>query len=198
MKRSIVVVTKPFMSYLLKFLLTFCILYYGTIAMIGLVSPGGYYCAFADRYLDYVSGLRWALLHLSKLQLQAFGYDVYLKDIYTIKMRNGSGVHVGYDCIGYGVMIFWFAFIYANKGSFIKKAKWAIGGLLIIWVVNICRISLMLISINEKWSSPFNLDNHTLFNIAAYTVIFTMIYFFDRNEKKNGQNTEGINKTVRG
>ena len=169
---------------MLKFLLTFCILYYGTIAMIGITSPGGWYSAFADKYLDYVSGLRWLLLHSSMFLLKVLGYSIFLKDVYTIKLQNGLGVHVGYDCIGYGVMIFWFAFIYANKGSFIKKAKWAIGGLLIIWLVNVIRISLMLISINQKWISPFNLDNHTLFNIAAYTVIFTMIYFFDRAEKK--------------
>jgi len=174
----------PFIRYLLKFLLTFCVLYYGTIAMIGITSPGGWYLAFADKYLDYVSGLRWMLLHSSMFLLRLLGYDIFLKDIYTIKLQNGLGVHVGYDCIGYGVMIFWFAFIFANSGNFIKKAKWMTAGLLIIWIVNVLRISLMVVALNKNWSSPFNLDNHTLFNIVAYIVIFTMIYLFDRAEKK--------------
>ena len=172
-----------FFRYLLKFILAFCILYYGTIAMIGVTSPQGFYSAFADDYLDYVSLLRWVLLHSSKLLLNLMGYQVYLKDIYTIKLQNGLGVHVGYDCIGYGVMIFWVAFIFANEGSFSKKLKWMAGGLLLIWIVNVLRISMMLLSINHNWSSPFDLDNHTLFNIAAYTVMFTMIYFFDRSKK---------------
>jgi exosortase/archaeosortase family protein len=183
----------PFTRYLLRFLLTFCVLYYGTIAMIGITSPGGWYLGFADHYLDYVSGLRWLLLHSSKLLLQLFGYDIYLKDIFTIKLQNGLGVHVGYDCIGYGVMIFWIAFIYANSGSVIKKAKWMLGGLLLIWIVNVLRISLMVVALNKNWSSPFNLDNHTLFNIVAYIVIFSMIYLFDRAEKKQaGRNEEAL------
>ena len=169
---------------MLKFLLSFCILYYGTIAWIGITAPGGYYSPFAAHYLNYVSALRWLLLHTSKLLLQLIGFNVYLKDIYTIKLQNGLGVHVGYDCIGYGVMIFWIAFIFANKGSFIKKIKWMTGGIFIILIVNVLRISLMVIAINQKWPNVFNMDNHTWFNIAAYSVIFIMIYLFDRAEKK--------------
>ena len=44
-------------------------------------------------------------------------------------------------------------------------------------------IFLMLIAVNKKWPSLFNLDNHTVFNIVAYAIIFTMIYLFDRSEK---------------
>ena len=152
--------------------------------MIGITSPVGYYSSFADKYLNYVSLLRWGLLHSSKLLLQVTGFTIYLKDIYTIKLQNGLGVHVGYDCIGYGVMIFWLAFIFANKGSLIKKIKWIMAGLLVIWIVNVLRISLMVIAVNQKWPLFLNMDNHTWFNIAAYTVIFTMIYLFDRSQKK--------------
>ena len=188
---------KPFTIYLLKFILSFCILYYGTIAFIGITSPGGYYSPFADRYLNYVSGLRYFLLHSSKLILEFFGYNIYLKDVYTIRLQNGNGVHVGYDCIGYGVLFFWVAFIYANSVSTSKKIKWLFSGLLIIWMVNVIRIVLMLLSVNYNWPSPFNLNNHTWFNIAAYAVIFTMIYLFDRSEKNNiftkTSNTQGPN-----
>lgn len=152
--------------------------------MIGLTSPGGYYSIFADRYLNYVAVLRGLLLHSAKSLLLILGYPVYLKDIYTIKLQNGLGVHVGYDCIGYGVMIFWLAFIIANSGSLMKKIKWIIAGLLLIWIINVLRISLLVVALNEKWSSPFDLDNHTLFNIVAYIAIFSMIYLFDRAEKK--------------
>ncbi|MBL0358820.1 MAG: archaeosortase/exosortase family protein [Chitinophagaceae bacterium] len=182
---------KDFIIYLLKFLLTFCVLYYGTIAMIGITSEGGFYSPFAASYLDYVSLLRSMLLHSSMALLHLIDYKVYLKDIYTIKLENGLGVHIGYDCIGYGVMFFWVAFIFANKGSLIKKLKWMAGGLLLIWIVNVLRISLMVFAVNEKWKTPLGLDNHTLFNIAAYTVIFTMIYMFDRAEKKEALADEG-------
>ena len=42
----------------------------------------------------------------------------------------------------------------------------------------------MLVAVNGHWQSPFNLDNHTWFNIAAYTAIFIMIWFFDRSQNK--------------
>ena len=177
--------SKEFVKYLIKFVLTFCMLYYGTIALIGITSPGGYYMPFAAKYLDYVSGLRFLLLHSSKWMLSLIGYDIYLKDIYTIKLANGSGVHVGYDCIGYGVLFFWVAFIYANNVPAAKKIRWMLGGIACIWIVNVIRISLMLIAVNNKWKPVFNLDNHTWFNIAAYTVIFTMIYLFDQSEKRS-------------
>jgi exosortase/archaeosortase family protein len=173
-----------FLLYLLKFLATFCLLYYGTLALIGITAQGGYYSPFAARYLNYVAALRALLLNCTRQLLHVFGFNTYLKDIYTIKLQNGLGVHIGYDCIGYGVMIFWVSFIFANNGSWISKAKWITGGLVAIWFVNVGRIALLLVAINKKWPSPFNLDNHTLFNIVAYTVIFSMIYLFDRLQKQ--------------
>jgi exosortase/archaeosortase family protein len=181
---------KKFLLFLAKFLLSFCILFYGSIAMIGITAPGGYYFPFAHSYLDYVSGLRWLLLNGAAGLLQLMGFDIYLKDIYTIKLQNGSGVHVGYDCIGYGVMAFWAAFIFANPLSFKRKLQWMVGGLLLIFVINVFRISLMLMAVNRHWKSPFNLDNHTWFNIAAYMTIFTMMWFFDRSQKKHEQVAE--------
>lgn len=174
-----------FLKFLLKFLAYFCILYYGTIAVIGITSPEGFYSFFADHYLNYVSWLRWTLLHASLLLLKFFGVAVYLKDAYTIRMQNGVGVHVGYDCIGYGVMIFWLAFIVANDLKLSSKIKWIIGGLLMIWILNVSRISLMLIAVNQHWKSPFGFDNHTWFNLVAYLAIFTMMYFFDVAQKKH-------------
>ena len=144
------------------------------------------------RYLNYVAALRWLLLHGAKLFLELLGYSIYLKDVYTIRIQSGLGVHVGYDCIGYGVMFFWLAFIVANKGSFAKKIKWVGIGLLIIWLVNVWRIALMVIAVNDHWPSLLNLDNHGWFNIAAYTVIFCMIYLFDRSQNKEATiGTEG-------
>lgn len=174
---------KKFTRYVLVFIFIFCMLYYCTIAMIGLTTKGGYYNEFAATYLNYIAGLRWILLHSSKLLLHSIGFDVYLKDVYTIRQVNGAGVHVGYDCIGYGVMFFWIAFIIANTGTVFSKLKWISGGLLIIECINILRISLMVIAVNKKWLLPFKLDNHTLYNIVAYLVVFSMIYFFDKVNK---------------
>ena len=174
---------KGFGLYMLKFLSFFCIAYYGTIGLIGICTPGGYYVPFVQKYLDYVSLLRSLLLHSTKAMLSLFGYATYMPDIFSLRMRGGRGVHIGYDCIGYGVLIFWWAFVFANKGNWKNKILWIFGGSLLIWSINVIRVSMLLISINENRPLPFNLDHHTLFNIAAYAMIFVLIYFFDRMQR---------------
>jgi len=176
---------QSFIKYLAKFILSFCVLYYGTIAFIGISSPGGYYVDFLNKYLNYVTWLRAGLLYSSTFVLDLFQYQVYLPDMYTIKLQNGRGVHIGYDCIGYGVLFFWIAFVFANTIPFASKVKWMAGGVLIIWMINVARVCLLLVAVNNNWKSPFNFDNHTWFNIVAYAAIFTMIYFFDVAYKKH-------------
>ena len=180
-----------FLIYLLKFILSFCILYYGTIAFIGISSPGGYYVSFADKYINYVAWLRAALLYCSQFALQLLDFKISLPDPYTIKIQNGNGVHIGYDCIGYGVLFFWIAFVFANAIPLVNKIKWMVGGVLLIWLINVARICLLVVAVNQQWRSPFNFDNHTWFNIVAYMAIFTMIYFFDVAYKKH--RTEDVN-----
>jgi exosortase/archaeosortase family protein len=172
---------KGFVQYLLKFIIAFCILYFGTLGVIGLCAPGGYYSSFVHNYLDYVSLLRSSLLHGSKLFLSLLGYKSDISSIYIIRLDGGKGIRMVYSCIGYGIMSFWGAFVFANKGTWIKKLKWIVAGWLIIWCINVTRISLLILAINKNWAVPFNLDHHTLFNIAAYTAIFILIYFFDRS-----------------
>lgn len=172
-------------NYLLKFIICFCIFYYGSLAVIGLSSPGGYYSSFIHDYLDYIAGLRFAILYCSKLLLAIFGYNTFIDKVYTLRIHGGHGVHLVYSCIGFGIMSFWIAFVFANKVRWQKKVKWILVGLVLIFIINVMRISLLLIAVNNKWGNSLNLDNHTLFNIAAYILIFIMIYLFDRSEKKD-------------
>jgi exosortase/archaeosortase family protein len=139
-----------------------------------------FYLYAIDKYFNYIKLLRWLLLHCALWLLQLFGYKAYLHDAFTIRLQGGRGVHVVYECIGYGVMIFWIAFVFANKGNFIKKIKWIAGGLLLIWTINVVRISLMLVAVNNNWPTLLNLDNHAWFNIAAYTAILLLIFLFDK------------------
>ena len=173
-----------FLKYFFKFVIIFCIFYFGTIAIIGLAAPGGYYVAFIDHYFNYISWLRSSLLYAARAIVFIAGFETYVWNIYTLRIQNGRGVHIGFDCLGYGVLSFWAAFIIANKGSWIKKAKWIAGGFFLIWMINVLRISFLLIAINKHWAMPLGLDHHTWFNIAAYSCIFILIYFFARSDKQ--------------
>lgn len=170
-------------GYILKFIGAFSILYFGTKAVIGLTVPGGYYSPFVASYLDYPSLLRHSLLNGTRLMVSIGGFKTYFPDAYHINIQNGYGVRLVYACLGYGLLSFWLAFIFANRGNFLKKLKWMIAGGFLIWLINVSRISLVLIASNQNWALPISLEHHTLFNIIVYAFIFLMIWLFQRSEK---------------
>ena len=184
-----------FKKFVIKFLLSFTIMYFGSYAIIGISAPGGYYSEFVANYLDYVSAIKLTLMHGSKFLLSFFGIETKFAGSDHIKFINGRGVFISYDCVGFGVFSFWIAFVIANKISIRKKIFWLFGGIFLLWIINVTRISLFLVAINKKWNMPLGIDHHTWFNIASYIAIFIMIYFFDRSSNHNLFNNK---KTIRG
>ena len=179
------ILSRPVIIYFLKFAGAFCLLYFGTLAIIGLSAPGGYYSPFISKYLNYVEWLRMSLLVSSKLFLSFLGYSSFIKGEYILQLNEGAAIKMVYKCAGYGVMSFWSAFIIANTGSLFTKIKWIFLGLITIWLINILRISLLLIALQKKWDIPLGFDHHTWFNIFSYLYIFILIYFYDKSQKSN-------------
>ena len=175
---------RTFIVYLLKFGLAFCFFYFGTLAVIGLSAPEGYYSSFVAHYLNYIDWLRSSILYASRGLLSLLGYHSYVRDKYVLALDSGISIRMVYTCLGYGVMSFWGAFIIANQGSWKAKLKWILFGWLMIWCINVIRISLLLIVLTKHLSSPFGFDNHTWFNIASYILIFGLIYFYHTFQKK--------------
>jgi len=169
-----------FLIYLLKFAGIFCLCYFGTLAMIGLAAPGGYYSPFIAKYLDYVSWIKMSLIHATGFILSVFNIHTQIEPGFLIRFVHGRGVIIAMDCVGYGVYSFWIAFVAANKGNFSKKLVWIICGVLGLWFINVIRITLFLTSINKGWPMPLGIDHHTWFNIFAYGLIFLMIWMYDR------------------
>lgn len=161
--------------------------YFGTLAIIGLSSPDNFYSSFVAAYLNFIAPLRYSLLRGASMLLAAFGYSSSLKDDYTILLNSGEGVRMVYSCIGYGVMSFWTAFVFANRGGWKKKAVWILIGLFALWIINVWRIALLLMTMKKRLAFPLGWDHHTWFNIAAYLLIFAMIYFYDRSFGKSNE-----------
>lgn len=136
------------------------------------------------RYLDFIPAFRNSLLQSSKYFLQLFGYEAYQPDHIHLSLAGSRSVQLVYSCLGYGVMSFWLAFVFANNGSWKKKAAWMLGGSVVLYIINVVRISLTLLGNSKKWHWPFGWDNHTWFNIAAYGAIFLMIWLYDRGGRR--------------
>lgn len=176
----------PFVIYLLKFTVIFCVLYFGTLVMIGLAAPVGWYSPFVEHHLDYVSWLKNSLTSGSKFILQLFSIPTNKEPGFVLAYPGGKGVIIAYDCVGYGVYSFWIAFVAANKGTVRRKFAWISGGLLALWFINVVRITLVLVAINKGWPMPLGIDHHTWFTLCAYLLIFLMIWLYDRGMKKGG------------
>ncbi len=176
---------KKIWVYLLKFAGVFCGCYFGTLLIIGLAAPGNYYSPFIAKYADYVSQVKLSLMAGTGFVLSLFNIKTHIEPGFLIRVTGGRGVFIAMDCVGYGVYSFWTAFVIANSGKFVKKLIWIIGGLLALWLVNVIRISLFLVAINKGWPMPLGIDHHTWFTIAAYLLIFLLIWLYDRSFKQN-------------
>ncbi len=171
---------KNFIFFIIKFLSFFLFFYYLTLLVIGLASPGGYYSSFIENYFDYVKWLRISLIKGASVIAYFFGYTTVIEPGYLLRVIHARGVIVSYNCVGYGVMSFWMAFVFASQNNWIKKLLWSIIGVITIWIINITRIGLFLVSINKGWDMPLHIDHHTWFTLIAYSAILGLIFFYDR------------------
>jgi exosortase/archaeosortase family protein len=186
-------VQNQFIQYVIRFLLIFSILYFGTEALIAATAPGGLYLEFIDKHLNYVAWLRKGLLMGSKGLLSIFGIHSEIEGKYLLRMENGNAVRLVYSCLGYGLMSFWAAFVIANSVRVKKSIYWILIGCLLITFINICRISLLLVAVNRHWEIPLRVDHHTLFNIFAYILILLLMYFFHKNSKIQSNGGQALN-----
>ena len=176
---------KPLISFIIKFLLIFLLLYLGTKLIIGLTYKEGLYVKFIDEYFNYVSWIKKSLMYGAQMVAKLLGYTAIKEENYTIRILKGRGVIISQGCVGYGVMSFWIAFVMSNQTNIRKKIIWSLMGLTIIWLINTIRIGLFLVAINKGWSMPLGIDHHSWFNIFAYIGIFILIYFFEKSIQKN-------------
>jgi exosortase/archaeosortase family protein len=181
---------RTFVIFVAKFIIAFCICYFGTLAIIGLSAPVGYYSPFVEKYLNYISWLRSSLLYGSQTLLNISGVDTYLASEYNIRKVNGRGIVIVYECVGYGILSFWAAFIIAQEGKLKQKILWWLGGSLVFWLLNVIRLSLLLVATNKGWEVPFGWDHHTWFSIVAYSAMLIMIWYFG---KVSGKHTKTVN-----
>jgi len=173
----------PELLFAIKFLLLFTILYYFNKAWIGLSTPDNLYIPFIEKYLDYISWLRHSILFTSKYFTAALGYNTTLIGKYKIAFVGGNSITMVYSCIGYGIMSFWAAFIITWDNPVKRKIIWLITGLISIWIINVLRISFLLIYINSHKSRSLFESHHTVYNIVAYALIITLAYFYTKENK---------------
>lgn len=174
-----------FIRFCFIFGITFLLLYFGLKFMTGITVPGGMYSPFLTKYFNITAWFRSFLMISSKWFLSILGTETIRIDEYVLRAVNGRGIRIVYACLGFAVLSFWSAYIIATKTILSKKIYWLLVGLITICIINIVRISLVLLAGNAGWKFPFGWDHHTWFNIIAYLAIFIMMFLFEKNIKKS-------------
>lgn len=174
-----------FLRFTILFICIYLGCYYFLKIITGVAVPSGYYSPFIEKYFNIAAWLRTSLIVASKFFLSLIDMPTNRIDAYILQAVGGRGVRIVYACLGFAVMSFWVAFILASYTNLKKKLAWLVAGLLALWVINVARISLVLLAANKGWHFPFGLDHHTWFNIIAYSFIFCMIFLFEKNIKQH-------------
>ena len=171
--------------FIIKFLSLFALLYFFCIVFISITyrASNPFYLFLRD-YLNYIDWLRYSVLRTSEFLCKLIGVESYIEDRIIIHVSNSpKKLHMGYDCIGYGVMSFWAAFVIANKTKFTKKVYWLIGGCIIIWLINCIRVAFLLTALRNNWPISKYVDHHTTFNIISYILILGLIFTYIKLNK---------------
>lgn len=175
---------EPYLFFI-KFLLCFFFLYFVFQFFWGVTGVGGrFYSSFIDNHFNIIKGFTGFLTKAAKVFLAALNYNAFQKDFHSLRIGSTGGVNVNPSCLGWGVMSFWFAFVYANNGSWKHKLKWIFGGLISICVLNIMRIALITLALHLRLKTFTSLNHHSTFNIISYCLVFVLIYRYLQHQKK--------------
>ncbi len=142
------------------------------------------YSPFLDAHLNIIKWLTGFLTGAARFFLEALNYTVYQKNYSSLRLGHTGGINVNPTCLGWGVMSFWVAFVFANSGGLKHKFKWMLIGIVSICILNITRIILIALATHLHWQTISSLDHHLTFNIFSYGCIFILMYWYTSNQKK--------------
>lgn len=178
---------------IIYFILIFLILYYGFYIYVGFATPGGkIYSSFLHSYLNIPEWLSIIVAKASTFLLKITGYNAYQKNAVNITIEGIRGVTIAWGCIGVGVMIVWLSFIAAHKADIKYKLKWIGLGIVLIFVFNVIRISLIILSYYYHWAYLQSFDAHNTYNFITYIIIIILMSIFVYNYSKNERRQKKI------
>ncbi|MDB5131766.1 MAG: hypothetical protein JWR02_1515 [Mucilaginibacter sp.] len=163
--------------FVIKFLCLFAFIYGFYILYLAVISPGGkLYSKFFDEHLNFINWLRYALIESSAAILNLLGYQTKTAaDQMLVVGRNI--VYVGYDCLGFGVVSFFTAFVLTYPGVLKPKLYFGAIGLVTIQLINLARFVIISLYWHRS-ASVYLSDHHTIFNIVVYIFIAMSLYFY--------------------
>jgi len=173
----------------IKFVISLFVLYIlfsqGNLFMNSVMTPGGkYYNAFVAENLDYIQGLKNALIIPAVWIIKLFGFYAIHNEM-DVMVVNGPLLRINYSCLGLGVMSFLAAFVLSFPASWKETIKMLVIGLITIYVLNIMRIAGLglLFGFFQSQRNYFEY-HHEIFNVIVYIIIFMILFFWIKRNTK--------------
>lgn len=108
------------------------------------------------------------------------GYNAEVAGPYKVKLVRGKGVKVVYSCLAIGILSFWIAFVLAEQEKAKRKLFYLFTGILVVFLLNALRLTLLVLAANSNRDSAFVEHHHLAFNIAVYAAVLFMMYLYVR------------------
>ena len=182
------------LRFLIKFIALFLVLYYVNIFFVQLTLPGKWHNDFFVEHFNYIGWLTGSLTHTANLITHTLGLDTIVESNDTLALAQGPRVVVRWQCIGLGIISFWLAFILAQDMRLKRKIFLGLGGVLVVWFMNCCRIAMLVFALDRNlkpWKKKLTLiggiNHHDLFNYACYAVILLSIFIYYKVSAKKAQ-----------
>lgn len=172
----------PALRFAVTFVMLFALLYLSYLGLLGLTAPGNHYSPFLAHYFNLVHWLRILLLNSTKGLLTLMGYSTIVNE-YNLLVAGHNLLLLNYDCLGFGVMCFFSAFVITYPKPLVKKIVFLVCGLVVIQSLNILRLTWLAL-FWKKTTNPLA-DHHTIFNITIYILIAIALYFWVKGPNKN-------------
>jgi exosortase/archaeosortase family protein len=158
----------------------------GNLFMNSVMSEGGkFYNETIAQNFDYIQGLKTALIKPAVWIIKFCGFYAIHNEM-DVMIVNGPYLRVNYSCLGLGVMSFLAAFIIAFPAKLKSKINLFIVGMIMIYVLNVCRIAGLGILLRIFRSQRNNFTyHHEIFNVIVYVIIFILLYFWIKKNTKS-------------
>jgi len=118
--------------------------------------------------------------HVAAFVLQFFGSQVSLLPSNILQYSNGNSVQVIWSCTGIKQAYICFCILVFSWGPWKRKVWYIPACLLVVYLFNIVRISIIVGCI-ENHPHWFQLLHHYIFKYLFYGIIFLMWMFWEEN-----------------
>lgn len=174
----------PIIAFIVKLMALFFLFDNFFLLLISAQAPGGdFYTPFIANHLNFVHWFEQFLLNSGGHFAKLFGYEYFISGK-KMMLINGTGVILGFSCIGFSIMSFYLAFVIAFPASLKKKLIYGIAGLVLIITLNIMRIGgLAVIYSRLNFQEVREVDHHAVFNTIVYVIIFIIFVFYTRDAR---------------